>query len=156
MSGLIDANEYTKLDDQICFIIYSTTRALTRAYAPILAKLGITYPQYLVIISLNENKQMSVKELGQKLFLDSGTLTPLLKRMEKSGIILRERCNHDERKVMISLTEKGNQLRSETNGIPALLAELTGFKLSELDSLKNSIKTLLNNLHESESGKRIF
>jgi DNA-binding MarR family transcriptional regulator len=156
MNDLPDTNEHIKLDDHICFILYSTTRALTRAYAPILEKLGITYPQYLVIIALHECDRMSVKELGYKLFLDSGTLTPLLKRMEKSGLILRERCNNDERKVYVSLTKKGIELRSETYLMSNMIVELTGISYTKLDTLRNDIKNLLNNLHIIESGKRIF
>ncbi len=150
------SNQWSKLDDQVCFILYSTSRAIIRAFAPYLEKLGITYPQYLVIFTLNEFKQLTVNEIGNKLFLDSGTLTPLLKRMEKSGYIIRERSKKDERKVYISLTDDGFQIRKEVNDIPGLIAERSGLQLTELHRLKDEVKTVCDRLHQSETGKRYF
>ena len=150
------SKRWSKLDDQVCFIMYSTSRAIIRAFAPHLDKLGITYPQYLVIFTLYEFKKLTVNEIGNKLFLDSGTLTPLLKRMEKSGHILRERSKLDERKVHISLTENGIQLKKEVSNIPGLIAEKSGLQLTELHRLKDEAKSVCDKLHESEPGKRYF
>jgi len=152
----INSKQLPKLDDHICFLLYSTSRALIRAFSPHLEKLGITYPQYLVILTLYEFDQLTVNEIGNKLFLDSGTLTPLLKRMEKSGYIDRNRSKKDERKVLISLTEKGMQMRMQLQDIPGLIADRNGLELSELYKLKDDIKNVCNKLHESETGKRSF
>lgn len=146
----------SKLDDQVCFILYSTSRAIIRAFAPFLEGLGITYPQYLVIFTLFEFKQLTVNEIGNKLFLDSGTLTPLLKRMEKSGYLIRERSRQDERKVYISLTDKGMNLRKTVNDIPGLIAEKSGLQLSELNRIMDEVKIICDRLHKTESGKRYF
>ena len=157
MDSTVDVSEqWAKLDDQVCFIMYSASRAIIRAFAPYLEKLGITYPQYLVLFTLYEFKCLTVNEIGNKLFLDSGTLTPLLKRMEKSGYIVRERSKEDERKVLISLTEEGIEMRRRVNDIPKMIAERSGLQLEELQRIKDEVKTICDRLHESESGKRIF
>ena len=150
------SNRLSKLDDQVCFIMYSTSRAIIRAFAPYLEKQGITYPQYLVIFTLYEFKKLTVNEIGNKLFLDSGTLTPLLKRMEKSGYIIRERSKLDERKVYISLTDNGIQMKKDVSDIPGLISERSGLQQSELHRLKDDVKSICDRLHESESGKRYF
>lgn len=98
-----------KLENQICFSLYATTREMTKLYRPLLAELNITYPQYLVLLALWETSPLSVKELGERLYLDSGTLTPMLKRMEKEHLIERYRSKEDERRVLVGLTDKGRQ-----------------------------------------------
>src|SRR3981081_2418215 len=101
------------LGSQLCFAIYSTAHASTRAYKPLLDRLGLTYPQYLVMLVLWERDGVPVKDIGERLFLDSGTLTPLLKRLEAAALIKRTRSTADERQVLIALTPKGHALREK-------------------------------------------
>src|ERR1700738_4088413 len=102
-----------RLDNQICFAIYSTAHAFNRVYKPLLDRLGLTYPQYLVMLVLWERDDVPVKDIGERLFLDSGTLTPLLKRLEAADLIKRTRSTEDERQVLIALTSKGQALRGK-------------------------------------------
>lgn len=120
-----------RLDRQLCFALYSASRAVTRAYGPLLEPLGLTYPQYLVMLVLWEDDGASVKELGARLALDSGTLTPLLKRLEQRGLVGRRRDADDERVVRIALTAAGKQLRARARGVPAELACRTGFDVTK-------------------------
>ncbi|WP_186419404.1 MarR family transcriptional regulator [Bosea sp. CS1GBMeth4] len=106
------------LDEQICFAVYSAAHAFNRAYRPFLAELGLTYPQYLVMLVLWELDGQSVKAIGERLMLDSGTLTPLLKRLEASGLILRKRGREDERQVLVELTAAGRNLRDKAGRTP--------------------------------------
>ncbi len=99
------------VDQQLCFALYSASLSMTKAYKPLLAESGLTYPQYLVLLLLWEQDGMAVSAIGERLFLDSGTLTPLLKRMEKQGLVQRERALTDERHVIVSLAEAGKKLR---------------------------------------------
>ena len=115
------------LDQQLCFALYSASRAMTRAYGPLLEPLGITYPQYLVLLVLWERDAASVKELGERLALDSGTLTPLLKRLEQRGLVARARDVDDERVVRVRLTKDGRALRAQARRVPAELACRAGF-----------------------------
>lgn len=121
------------LDDQLCFALYAAQRAMTRAYAPLLEPLGLTYPQYLVMMVLWEEDAATVKRLGDRLGLDSGTLTPLLKRLEQSDLVRRRRSEVDERVVHIDLTPAGKALRSKAKRIPYALACRAGF---DVDSKK--------------------
>src|SRR5580698_1903142 len=102
-----------RLDNQVCFAIYSTAHAFNRIYKPLLDRLGLTYPQYLVMLVLWERDDVAVKEIGERLFLDSGTLTPLLKRLEAADLIKRTRSTEDERQVLIALTAKGRALQEK-------------------------------------------
>jgi DNA-binding MarR family transcriptional regulator len=111
-----------KLDKQLCFKIYAVSRMITKEYKPFLDKLDLTYPQYLVMMVLWEFEKISVKELGNKLYLDSGTLTPLLKKLETKGMILRERDSKDERVVNIIINDKGKKLKKEAEEIPKSMA----------------------------------
>ncbi|MEI5665305.1 MarR family transcriptional regulator [Bosea sp. CCNWLW174] len=106
------------LDEQICFAVYSAAHAFNRAYRPFLAGLGLTYPQYLVMLVLWEQDGQSVKAIGDRLMLDSGTLTPLLKRLEGNGLILRKRGREDERQVLVELSEAGHALRAKAGNVP--------------------------------------
>lgn len=106
------------LDEQICFAVYSAAHAFNRAYRPFLAELGLTYPQYLVMLVLWEQDDQSVKAIGDRLGLDSGTLTPLLKRLEGNGLILRKRSREDERQVLVELTAAGEALREKAGSAP--------------------------------------
>jgi len=110
-----------KLENQICFPIYSVSRLITKAYKPFLDKLGLTYPQYLVLIVLWEDDGLSVNKISDKLMLDTNTLSPLLKRMEKMELLNRRRSSKDERSVEVHLTEQGKQLKSEARHIPEKL-----------------------------------
>lgn len=135
-----------KLDNQICFPLYAASRLIIRKYRPLLEKLGITYPQYLVLMILWEHQEMAVKDLGLKLYLDSGTLTPLLKRLEASELIERKRSVEDERHVIVSLTSKGADLKSEAASVPkALVSECSEFGES-FDDLKRMLYKLIETL----------
>jgi len=115
------------LDQQLCFALYRASRAVIRAYAPLLEPLGLTYPQYLALLVLWEQDGIAVKELGDRLALDSGTLTPLLKRLEAQGLVERRRGEDDERVVRIHLTATGRALRGKARGVPAELACRAGY-----------------------------
>lgn len=115
------------LNGQLCFALYRASRAMTRAYQPLLEPLGLTYPQYLVLLALWQEDGVSVKALGEQLELDSATLTPLLKRLENQDIIARARCTEDERVVRIRLTEAGRALREKARTIPRAVASRAGF-----------------------------
>ena len=106
------------LDEQICFAVYSAAHAFNRAYRPFLAELGLTYPQYVVMLVLWERDGQSVKAIGERLMLDSGTLTPLLKRLEGNGLVLRKRDSEDERQVLVELTEAGRALCEKAGSVP--------------------------------------
>jgi DNA-binding MarR family transcriptional regulator len=119
------------LDQQLCFALYEASRSLIRAYGPLLEPLGITYPQYLVMLVLWEEKASTVKGLGERLALDSGTLTPLLKRLEQRGLVSRTRDREDERVVRIELTPEGQKLRTKARRIPLELACRAGFDVED-------------------------
>lgn len=126
-----------QLEDQLCVALYNASRALTRAYAPLLAPLGVTYPQYLVLLVLWERDGLPVKELGERLTLDSGTLTPLLKRLEHQGLVERRRGEDDERIVRIHLTPDGRALRGKARKIPMELACSAGYDLGNERSVRD-------------------
>lgn len=130
------------LDEQICFALYSASRALTARYRDILAPLGLTYPQYLVMTVLWESGPTTVSRLGQRLELDSGTLSPLLRRLEAAGLLTRTRMPHDERTVEVALTPAGVGLRAAASEIPALICAATGLDLDDLRDLQGRIATL--------------
>ncbi len=129
-----------RLDQQLCFALYAASRAMTRADAALLEPLGLTYPQYLVLLVLWEEDGVSVKSLGERLMLDSATLTPLLKRLEQRGVIARRRDEDDERVVRIDLTESGRAMRSKARRIPAALACRAGFDVSADPSLEGVLR----------------
>jgi DNA-binding MarR family transcriptional regulator len=138
------------LDDQLCFKLYAASRAVTGLYRPVLDALGLTYPQYLVLLVLWERGSVPVKKLGAALQLDYGTLTPLLKRLEAHGLLRRERRADDERSVMITLTEQGAALRERARQIPALIAGATDLDAPEFDQLRASLRRLTANVTEAE------
>ena len=131
-----------RLDRQVCFAMYSASRAATAAYRPMLDELGLTYPQYLVMMVLWENQPRSVRELGEELGLDSGTLSPLLKRLETLGLVERRRSAADERRVEVFLTGDGAALSARATGIPQRLAEAAGLSTAELDQLRETLGRL--------------
>ncbi len=130
------------LDNQLCFALYSASLAMTKLYKPLLGALGLTYPQYLVLMVLWENDGASVSELGERLSLDSGTLTPLLKRMQASGWIERVRSAEDERRVHIHLTASGRALQQQAAPIPGCVAAQSGLPLPTLVALTRQIHGL--------------
>lgn len=143
--------EQLKLENQLCFPVYAASRLIIREYQPYLDKLGITYPQYLVLMVLWETNHVSVNEISQKLILNTNTVTPLLKRMESQGIINRQRSESDERKVIVELTAKGKQLQTEAFSIPGQLVSgliSEAMKIEELSDLKNKLQILINYLLE--------
>lgn len=120
-----------KLENQLCFPLYTASRLVVRSYTPLLKRFGITYPQYLVMLVLWEHKMLAVTQITKLLLLDTSTLTPLLKRLEKMNLIWRKRSEADERVVMIGLTEKGEKLRQEASIIPSQLVEGLNFSEDE-------------------------
>ena len=139
-------DELLKLDNQLCFALYACSRSLTRLYRPLLSKLGVTYPQYLVLMVLWENKQQAVSELGEKLLLDSGTLTPLLKRMEINGLVERTRSRQDERKVFIKISKKGKALKEQALAIPEQMFCQSGLTVEEFVRVKGDLEDLLKKI----------
>lgn len=135
-----------KLENQICFKIYSVERKITKLYRNLLDELDVTYPQYLVLLVLWEKNTTSVKELGEKLFLDSGTLTPMLKRMEGNGLIERNRSREDERSVIISLTPKGRQLKEKAECIPTQLLDNLSMDYQELQAFNRTLTRIMENI----------
>ena len=129
-----------KLENQLCFSLYSASLAMTKLYKPLLAKLGLTYPQYLAMLVLWESDGLVVSEIGECLYLDSGTLTPLLKRLEAGGFITRQRDPDDERRVRVNLTPAGRALKAEVASIPACVAAYTQCEMHDLFSLNKEIK----------------
>ncbi|WP_343671513.1 MarR family transcriptional regulator [Chitinophaga sp.] len=133
-----------KLENQVCFPLYAASRQITALYRPLLEELGLTYPQYLVMLVLWEHSVMTVKELGELLFLDSGTLTPLLKRLEEKGIVKRSRDEQDERVVNIALTAAGKRMEKSAEKIPTQLAGEMDMSEKELKQLRATLYKLLN------------
>lgn len=147
--------EQLKLSNQICFPVYAASRLITREYQPHLDRLGITYPQYLVLMVLWEQDHQPVNDIARRLILNTNTITPLLKRLQAQGIIHRERSTEDERKVIVSLTQKGKELQEEAAQIPQqLVADLLNgpIKTEELLALKQQLYELIDflNRHETE------
>lgn len=130
------------LDNQLCFALYSASLAMTKLYKLLLEPLGLTYPQYLVLLVLWERETLTVSELGERLYLDSGTLTPLLKRMEAAQLLQRNRSAQDERRVLITLTAAGRKLKSRAIKIPACVVQATACPLPELVGLTRQIQSL--------------
>ncbi len=138
-----------RLDDFLCFSIYAAEHAFSRTYKPMLAELGLTYPQYLVMTLLWEEDDQSVGQLGAKLSLESSTLTPLLKRLEAEGRLTRHRDKQDERVVRVKLTSAGDKLRERAAKIPACILSATGMSLDELGKLREQIIQLTKRLEEA-------
>lgn len=135
-----------KLENQLCFSIYATSRAITKIYRPFLDKLGITYPQYLVMLVLWEKENITLKELSNRLYLDSGTLTPLLKRLEGMELLKRQRSSEDERILCVNITEKGKELKKEALNIPECLIKSINMDVEQLIKFKRDTDILLENI----------
>jgi MarR family transcriptional regulator, organic hydroperoxide resistance regulator len=135
------------LDNQICFAVYSTAHAFNRVYKPLLDKLGLTYPQYLVMLALWERDDVPVKDIGERLFLDSGTLTPLLKRLEAAELVKRTRSTEDERQVLIALTPQGQALKEKARAVPQGILAASACSLGELSAMKKDLVALRDRLN---------
>ncbi|MFA7413874.1 MAG: MarR family transcriptional regulator [Rhizobium sp.] len=138
------------LDRQLCFAVYGAAHAFNRAYKPLLEPLGLTYPQYLVMMVLWEEDTQSVKAIGDRLGLDSGTLSPLLKRLEQAGYVVRKRCSDDERQVLVSLTETGTGLRRRACDVMQSIGKATGCTRQEIENLRNRLQDLRHQLTPEE------
>lgn len=138
-----------QLDAQLCFPLYAATRAVTGAYADLLAPAGLTYPQYLTILALGgSDEPLTVGELGRALRLDSGTLTPLLKRLEAAGHVARHRDPADERRVLVALTDEGTELRDSLADVPLKMAERMGLGRNDVGDLRRLLGALLEGLDD--------
>lgn len=144
------SSDWLALDRQLCFALYAASLAMTKRYRPLLEPLGLTYPQYLVMLALWQRDGRSVGDLGEALSLDSGTLTPLLKRLESAGLVRRQRSREDERRVQVQLTEAGVALRQQALAIPPQLASAVGCSLDEIGALTGELHRLRQALAQAE------
>ncbi|MBQ0959576.1 MarR family transcriptional regulator [Ideonella sp. 4Y11] len=143
------ATDWLSLDRQLCHAIYAASLTMTRLYKPLLAPLDLTYPQYLVMLALWEQDNATVSELGQRLGLDSGTLTPLLKRLEAAGRVQRLRDSADERRVRLRLTAAGRALREQALAVPQAIACASGCQLDEITDLTQRLQALRHRLDQA-------
>src|ERR1700759_1619027 len=143
----LNGDQLLRLDNQICFAVYSAAHAFNRVYKPLLDRLGLTYPQYLVMLVLWERDGVPVKDIGERLFLDSGTLTPLLKRLEAAQLIKRTRDTVDERQVLIALTSQGQALREKARAVPMSILAASACSVGELVAIKDEIVALRDRLN---------
>jgi DNA-binding MarR family transcriptional regulator len=146
MHPVLEDDVMPRVDQQVCFALYTTLHAVHKVYAPLLAPLGLTYPQYLVMLVLWEADDLTVKAIGERLLLDSGTLTPLLKRLEAGGLLARARDPKDERQVRIKLTPKGRDMRQQARPIPGQIARLMGRSADDLKSVRKELRRIRNAL----------
>jgi MarR family transcriptional regulator, organic hydroperoxide resistance regulator len=140
----VNSGDLLRLDSQLCFLLYATTRAVTQAYAPLLEPLGLTYPQYLVMLVLWEEDEATLGRIGERLQLDSGTLTPLIKRMEAAGLVTRERSREDERVLKVRLTDEGRRLRTRATGVPVQMFCQAGLSVTSADRLATDLRRVLS------------
>ncbi|MBC05926.1 MarR family transcriptional regulator [Thalassospira sp.] len=138
-----------QLEKLLCFSVYSASHAFNRIYKPLLDELGLTYPQYLVMVSLWQEDNQSVRSIGEKMYLESSTLTPLLKRLEAADLVSRKRDPKDERSVRVSLTEAGAALRTKAEKIPTCILEATGLDLETAKRLHRDLRSMRNHLEAS-------
>lgn len=139
----MESQSFMDLDKQLCFALYACSKEITRMYRPLLAPLGLTYTQYITLLAIWKESRMKVKELGEVLYLDSGTLTPLLKKLESMGLVKRIRDTQDERNVWIEVTEAGRKLREQAAHIPQTAFCRSGMTPEEAISLHHQLKELL-------------
>ncbi|MDT0176410.1 MarR family transcriptional regulator [Enterobacter sp. BRE11] len=137
------------VNQQLCFALYSANLAMNKVYRQLLSQVDLTYPQYLVMLVLWAQDDLTVSEIGEQLFLDSATLTPLLKRLESAGLINRQRSRQDERQVVVTLTEQGRELQSQASAIPEAIQCATACDDKTLLALKNELDLLRDNLNRS-------
>ncbi|MBR8745443.1 MarR family winged helix-turn-helix transcriptional regulator [Nocardiopsis sp. MG754419] len=143
--------ELPPVDEQMCFALYAASRAVTNLYRPLLDPLGLTYPQYLVMMLLWERGECSVKEIGAVLQLDYGTLTPLLKRLETNGLLRRDRDPDDERSVRVTTTEEGHDLRTRARGIPEAIGRVIDLPEDEFEATRLALRRLTANVLAGEA-----
>jgi DNA-binding MarR family transcriptional regulator len=141
------------LDDQLCFALYAASRAVTNRYRPLLEELGLTYPQYLVLLVLWEHDAVPIKDVGAALQLDYGTLTPLIKRLEAAGLVRRDRRPDDERTVQVTLTERGRALRERARAVPCAIGDAMGLTPAEIDDVRAVLRRLTVNVSASTAGQ---
>lgn len=146
----MNEEQYLKLEHQLCFAVYACSKEITKLYREHLEELNLTFPQYLVMLVLWEKDEQTVSDLGEKLYLDSGTLTPMLKRMEQTGLVQRVRLKKDERKVAISLTEKGKNLKKQASCIPRSIAPSFGITKEEYIDLLKQLNRITTQLRKGE------
>ena len=146
----MEANEALKIDHQLCFSLYAASRLVTKCYQPVLDQLGITYPQYLVLMVLWEQDEVSLSWISEKLKLQSNTLTPLLKRMEEMGLISRVRSQTDERSIIVSLTKKGKDLKLEAPLLQHQLVTHIGITADEAKQMHTLLNKLIVNIAKQE------
>ncbi|MCF3101639.1 MarR family transcriptional regulator [Streptomyces roseoverticillatus] len=154
-SPLPDDAELLRLDHQICFSLHAAARAFGGVYRDALKDLGLTYPQYLAMLVLwEEPDPQPVKAIGERLRLDSGTLSPLLKRLEAAGLVVRERSAEDERSVVVRVTEAGEELRERALPVPRRIVAASGLSLQDALTLRGLLERLTENLDASQAGER--
>lgn len=146
LSKALSPDQVLRLDKQLCFALYSASHAMSKAYKPHLDALGLTYPQYVAMLVLWERDGLTVSEIGARLYLDSGTLTPLLKRLEGAGYISRLRDADDERRVLIQLTAAGRKLKTKAVAIPACMLDAMQCSIKELSDLTRQVQQLRDRL----------
>lgn len=142
-------DELLKLDNQVCFPLYACSKEVVRRYTPHLDDIGLTYTQYLVMMVLWEQDGISVGELGERLYLDSGTLTPLLKKMEEKGFLVRERSAEDERRVIVALTQAGRELKEKARDVPLAMGQCVNMDPEEAAELVRLLRKVIANVRES-------
>ncbi len=148
-SSTSTANEQLALDNQFCFALYSTNLALHKLYRQLLTPMNLTYPQYLVMLVLWEKDDLTVSEIGERLFLDSATLTPLLKRLQGAGLIDRQRSRHDERQVVITLSESGRELQQQAKAIPEAIRCAVACDDATLRDVKKQLEQFRQQFHQA-------
>src|ERR1700751_3196747 len=141
------ADQALRLDNQICFAVYSTANAFNRVYKPLLDRLGLTYPQYLVMLALWERDGVPLKDIGERLLFDSGPLTPLLKRLQAAGLVKRTRSTEDERQVLIALTAQGQALKDKARSVPLSILDASSCSVAELSAARDEIVALRDRLN---------
>ena len=142
----LEGYEQLKLENQLCFPLYAAAKEVVRKYKPLLDELDLTYTQYITMMVLWENESLNVKELGSMLYLDSGTLTPLLKKLEAKGYITRSRCKEDERNLIIEITEKGEALKEQAADIPKEMIQWVNISKEEIKVLYQALYKLLSQI----------
>lgn len=139
-----------KLENQLCFPLYAVSKEIVRRYKPFLDEIDLTYTQYITMMVLWENKQMSVKELGEKLYLDSGTLTPLLKRLEQKGLLTRQRDSRDERILMVNITKTGEKLKEQAVEVPQKMMGCVSLEAEDAKNLYRILHQMMDGFHQEE------
>ncbi len=140
--------DHLKLENQLCFPLYAASRSVVKLYTPFLSKIGLTYTQYITMMVLWEKKTVGVKQLGEYLYLDSGTLTPLLKKLEQQGLVTRQRSKEDERNLIVNITPKGETLREQALSVPMQMQGCINLNVDEAKMLYGLLYKLLGNMND--------